>query len=333
MAGMEPDMPKPLTCPPDVLSRKLTGQRVIVTGANSGIGRVTARQLAKQGASVTLACRRIDEGEALAAEIRTQISGADVQARALDLGDLASVRAFANGFRADHDALHLLINNAGVMNTPHGKTADGFETQIGVNHLGHFLLTELLLDLLKRSAPSRVVVLSSCFHDKAMGREGDIDLDDLHFERRRYDGWEAYAQSKLANLLHARELARRLEGTGVTAVSAHPGWVRTNLMLHSMPVWVQDFILRPILGQMGMIEPWEGAQTSLYAALGDDVVQHAGAYFSQTGTYRDKALNRGGWPLTSPNPHAHDDDLAAALYDKSLELVGLKANPSTQAAA
>lgn len=326
-------MAKPLVCPPDLLQRDLRGRRAIVTGANSGIGLVTARQLAKQGASVTLACRRLEEGEARAAELRAELPDADLEVRALDLGSLASVRRFAEGYLAEHDALHLLINNAGVMNTPQGKTVDGFETQIGVNHLGHFLLTELLLDVLKKSAPARVVVLSSCFHDQAMGRDGVVDLDDLHFENRKYDGWQAYAQAKLANLLHARELARRLEGSGVVVASVHPGWVRTNLMRHSMPVFIQDWILRPILGQMGMIEPWEGAQTTLYAALADDVEQHPGAYYSQTGTYRDKKLNRGGWPLTSPNPHAHDDELAFALYERSLELVAEKGLADGRAAA
>ena len=215
------------------------------------------------------------------------------------------------------------------MNTPEGKTVDGFETQIGVNHLGHFLLTELLLDTLKKSAPARVVVVSSCYHDKAMGREGVIDLDDLHFDNRQYEGWVSYAQSKLANLLHAKNLAKRLDGTGVTAVSVHPGWVRTELMRHTMPAWMQS-VTRPILGMMGMVEPWEGAQTSLYAALASDVEAHPGAYYSQTGTYRDKAKNAGGWPLESPNPHANDDEMAQRLYEHSRQLVGLEAASARQ---
>lgn len=313
----------PLMCPPEVLSQDLRGRRAIVTGANSGIGFVTAKQLAKQGASVTLACRNEAEGRGRADEIRAEAPNADLEVRKLDLGNLSSVRAFVDGYLADHDSLHLLINNAGVMNTPKGKTADGFETQIGVNHLGHFLLTELLLDTLKTSAPARVVVVSSCYHDKAMGREGVIVLDDLHFENRKYDGWVSYAQSKLANVLHAKHLAKRLEGTGVTAVSVHPGWVRTELMRHTMPAWMQS-VTRPFMAMMGMVEPWEGAQTTLYAALGPDVEAHPGAYYSQTGTYRDKSKNAGGWPLESSNPHAHDDDMARRLYEHSRELVGLE---------
>mgnify|MGYP000117594303 CR=1 FL=1 len=316
-------MAKPHMCPPSLLEKNLEGKTFVVTGANSGIGFITARQLASQGATVVMGCRRTEEGDARAAEIREQHAKAKVEVVALDLGKLESVRAFAKTVLETHDALQGLINNAGVMNTPEGKTADGFETQIGVNHLGHFLLTDLLLPALKKGAPARVVNVSSCFHDKAMGREGKIDLDDLFFEKRDYDGWEAYAQSKLANLLHARALASRLEGTGVTAVSVHPGWVRTNLARHSMPLWVQNYIMRPILGIMGMIEPWQGAQSSLYAALADDVADHPGAYYSQLGVYRDKACNKGGWPLESPNPAARDMATADALYEKSRALVGL----------
>jgi NAD(P)-dependent dehydrogenase (short-subunit alcohol dehydrogenase family) len=179
--------------------------------------------------------------------------------------------------------------------------------------------------VLQRSAPSRIVCVSSCYHDQAMGRDGDIHFDDLFYESRTYDGWEAYAQSKLANLLHARGLAKRLEGTGVTAVSVHPGWVRTNLAQHSMPLWLQDWVLRPILGFMGMIEPWAGAQTSLHALLDDAVPEHAGAFYSQTGMYRDSSANVGGWPLRSPNPVAHDDVVVERLWTVSAELTGLAA--------
>ena len=136
----------------------------------------------------------------------------------------------------------------------------GFETQFGTNHLGHYLLTEELLPAIRAAAPSRIVNLSSCFHDKAQGRPGHIDFEDPNFERRTYDGWTAYGQSKLANLLHARQLARRLEGTGVTAVSVHPGWVRTALVKSFAPLWVQDVLLKPVFRLGGMIEPWEGTQ-------------------------------------------------------------------------
>lgn len=315
-------MAKPHMCAQALLNKDLSGKRYVVTGANAGIGLQTATQLAKQGAHVVLGCRREDAGQAAVASIVDQHPNAQVETKRLDLGDLSSVRAFA-GDLLDGDALalHGLVNNAGVMNTPKGTTKDGFETQIGVNHLGHVLLTELLLPALKRGAPARVVNVSSCFHDVAMGREGEIDLDDLCFERRDYDGWVAYAQSKLANLLHARGLAKHLDGTGVTAVSVHPGWVRTDLAKHTMPLFVQNYLARPIFRLRGMIEPWEGAQTSLHALLADEI--EPGAFYSQLGTYRDKAANAGGWPLRSPNPNAHDDALVEGLWTKSRELVGL----------
>lgn len=325
-------MPKPHVCDPALLETDLSGKTFIVTGANSGIGWVSAQQLAKQGAQVILACRRVSDAEARIAEARAELPSAKLEARELDLGSLASVRRFAEGFLADHDRLDGLLNNAGVMNSPQGKTVDGFETQLGINHVGHFLLTDLLLERLKASAPARVVNVSSCFHDVAMGRKGDIHLDDLHYESRKYDGWEAYAQAKLANLLHAKGLAKRLEGTGVTAVSVHPGWVRTNLARNSMPLWVQNYVMRPVFRLMGMIEPWEGAQTSLFALLDPSVGQHAGAFYSQTGTYRDKSCNAGGWPMNSPNPKAHDDALAEKLWQATEAMIA-KATTTARAAA
>ncbi len=330
-------MPRPHMCPPELLTRDLTGKVYVVTGGNSGIGLTTVQQVARQGGTVVLACRRVSEGEKARAEIVAGGVKGSVEVAELDLGDLSSVRRFAERFLAAHPALHGLVNNAGVMNTPQGKTKDGFESQLGVNHLGHFLLTELLLPALKRGAPSRVVNLSSCYHDVANGHEGRIDFDDLHFERRPYNGWAAYAQSKLANVLHARELARRLEGTGVVAVSVHPGWVRTNLIRSTLPTWMQDTVLRPFLRLAGMIEPWEGAQTTLFALLAPEVEKHPGAFFSQLGIYRDKASRKGGWPMRSPNPHAHDDAAAARLYEVSLGLVGLaspaQAQPGVQPGA
>ena len=316
-------MPKPLICPPALLAQDLSGQTIVVTGGNSGIGLVTVEQLAKQGATVVLAARRPAEGERARAEVLQRVPGARIEVAELDLAKLASVRAFATALLARHEVLHGLVNNAGVMNTPQSKTHDGFEMQLGTNHLGHFLLTELLLPALQKGAPSRIVNVSSCLHDMAQGFEGRIDFDDPNFERRKYEGWEAYAQSKLANVLHAKSLATRLAGSGVTAVSVHPGWVRTNLIRHSLPVWMQNSILRPVFFFGGMIEPWEGTQTTLYALLAPEVAAQAGAFFSQTGVYRDKAAKKGGWPLHSPNPHAHDQAAADRLDAMSRTLVGL----------
>jgi NAD(P)-dependent dehydrogenase (short-subunit alcohol dehydrogenase family) len=316
-------MPKPLLCSPALLDQDLAGRTYVVTGGNSGIGRVTVEQLARQGAHVVLAARRPADGERARTEIMESAPRGTIEVAQLDLASLGSVRSFAEQLRSKHEAIHGLVNNAGVMNTPQGRTADGFEMQFGTNHLGHYLLTELLLPALQRGAPSRIVNVSSCYHDKAQGREGRIDFEDLHFERRKYDGWAAYAQSKLANLLHARALAKRLAGTGVTTASVHPGWVRTNLIRHSIPVWMQDTLLRPLLRLAGMIEPWEGAQTTLHALLAPEVARQSGAYFSQLGFYREKSATKGGWPLHSPNPHAHDDEAADRLDQVSRQLVGL----------
>lgn len=315
-------MSKPLMLRPELLDLDLTLKTYVITGANSGIGLETARQLAKQGAQVVMACRRLDEGQRIAEDIRSSTPLARLEVRELDLGSLDSVRAFARKFSQEHSALHGLVNNAGVMNTPLKRTSDGFEMQFGVNHLGHFLLTQLLLPVLKTSAPSRIVNLSSAYHDRAMGREGAIHFDDPNYTSRKYDGWEAYAQSKLANVLHARQLAERLAGTGVTCVSVHPGWVRTGLVRNSTPVWVQDYLLRPVLHLAGMIEPWEGAQSTLHALLAPEVSEQSGQYFSQTGHYRDRNCNAGGWPLRSLNPNAHDTAAAARLWSLSEQLVG-----------
>jgi len=315
-------MPKPLMCSPAILERDLAGRVYVVTGGNSGIGLVTVQQLAKQGAHVVLAARRPAEGEKARAEVMAKGPRGAVEVMALDLASLASVREFAAALLAKHPAIHGLVNNAGVMNTPAGRTADGFEMQFGTNHLGHFLLTELLLPALRAGAPSRIVNVSSCYHDVANGREGKIDFEDLHFERRTYDGWTAYAQSKLANVLHAKQLAKRLAGTGVTAVSVHPGWVRTNLIRHSMPVWAQN-LLSPMFRFGGMIEPWEGTQTTLHALLAPEVESQNGAYFSQFGFYREAEAKKGGWPLRSPNPNANDDAVAERLERVSRDMVGL----------
>jgi NAD(P)-dependent dehydrogenase (short-subunit alcohol dehydrogenase family) len=196
----------------------MTGRSVIVTGANSGIGRAAAHALAGAGARVVLAVRNLDKGRSAAAMMPGQ-----TEVRELDLASLASVRAFAAAWEGEID---LLINNAGVMVPPLTRTADGFELQFGTNHLGHFALTNLLLE----HVTGRVVTVSSGMH-----RYGRIDFDDLNWERKRYNASRAYGQSKLANLLFTAELQRRLNaaGSGVLATAAHPGWAATNLQFHS----------------------------------------------------------------------------------------------------
>lgn len=306
-------------CDDSIITKDVSNKVFIVTGGNSGIGKVTATQLAKQGATVVIGCRRLSAGEKVATDINKLYEGTksgNVEAMVLDLASMASIRTFAKDFQAKHATLHCLVNNAGIMNTPKSKTQDGFELQFGTNHLGHFLLTNLLIDTLKASAPSRVVNLSSCFHNDANGRKGHIDFDDLNFESREYDGWTSYAQSKLANLLHARELARRLDGTGVTAASVHPGFVKSNLINHSMGTFTQ-VIMGPILThRMGMIEPWEGTQTSLHAILSEDIQN--GAFYAQ---HNSPAGVDGGWPYQSPSAEASDDDVALRLWEESEKLV------------
>lgn len=312
-----------LRCAPELFEKDLSGRTYIVTGANSGSGFATTAQLVRQGAHVVAACRRVAAGEEAVAGLSAERGSVEVME--LDLASLGSVRRFAETFLARHDRLHGLVNNAGVMATPEGRTEDGFETQLGVNHLGHFLLTELLLDTLEASVPSRIVCVSSVAHAGMRGTEATVDLDDLNFERRPYDPEEAYAQSKLANVLHATELARRLDGTGVTAFSVHPGWIRSNLVRHTMPAWVQNVLMRPFGRLLGMMSWEDGAQTTLHVLLDDQAPDHSGEYYSQNSIfYADRADRAGGWPMRSPNPLAHDAELARRLYDRSRELVGLQ---------
>ncbi|MEU9782764.1 oxidoreductase [Streptomyces phaeochromogenes] len=203
-----------------------SGRTVVVTGANSGIGYVTARELARRGARVVLACRSESRGTEAAERVAVEVPGSEAEFAPLDLGDLDSVREFAAAYVRKYERLDLLVDNAGVMALPQGRTADGFETQFGVNHLGHFALTGLLLPALLATPGARVVSVSSFVHALA-----NIDIDDLNSERK-YGRWTSYGRSKTANLLFVHELARRLAaiGSDVVAAAAHPGYAATNLM-------------------------------------------------------------------------------------------------------
>jgi NAD(P)-dependent dehydrogenase (short-subunit alcohol dehydrogenase family) len=318
----EYEMPKTLMCNPKLWEKDLTGRVYIVTGANSGSGFATTKQLAEQGAHVIGACRRVDAGKQAFDDLG-HIRGS-VEIMKMDLASLASVKNFAEAFLAKYDRLDGLVNNAGVMYSPEGRTEDGFEIQFGVNYLGHFLLTELLLDTLKASAPSRIVSVSSVAHAGMNGIYGEIVFDDLNFDNRDYHAGEAYANSKLAIVLHALDLARRLEGTGVSAFSVHPGWIRSNLAQGAVR-FVQNVLLRPFSGLLGTMSWFEGAQTSLHCLLDEDAPKHSGEFFSQNSIlYPNKENRPGGWPMPSPNPLAHDTDLAERLYHRSLELVRLE---------
>src|SRR5207302_10025694 len=209
-----------------------SGRIAVVTGANSGLGRIVARELAARGANLVLACRDEAKGRSTAKEIKAARPAAKIQVAALDLADLSSVRSFSERFRAGHDRLDLLVNNAGIMAAPYARTADGFELQLGTNHLGHFALTGLLLGALGARPGARVVTVSSNKH-----KAGRIDFDDLQGERR-YRRWRAYSQSKLANLLFMFELDRRAREAGLDLVSvaAHPGYAATNLQFNAPPL-------------------------------------------------------------------------------------------------
>ena len=274
-----------------------SGRTVVVTGANSGIGLVTARELAARGARVVLACRDVAKGEAVAPP-------GDVEVRRLDLADLASVRSFADRFTGE---VHVLVNNAGVMAIPHRRTADGFEMQFGTNHLGHFALTGLLLDRVR----DRVVTVSSTMH-----RVGRIVLDDLNWERRRYLRWAAYGQSKLANLLFTYELNRRLTGSGspVRACAAHPGYASTSLQSHTESVL--DHVMA--LGNRLAAQPAAmGALPTLYAAT---VAGLPGGSYVGPGGFLEQ---RGHPKVVGTTRSARDAEVARALWERSAQLTGV----------
>jgi retinol dehydrogenase-13 len=295
-----------------------------VTGANSGVGLETTRQLVKQGGHVIMACRRPDAAEEVAQSF-TGLKGSYEVIRC-DLADLQSVRDFAAEFLDKYDQLDGLMCNAGLvtMGREIQRTKDGFEMSIGVSYFGHFLLTELLLDVLKKSAPSRMAIVSSVVHAGSEGNRPDVYLEDLNYNTREFNNFAAYAEAKVAVILYAMELADRLEGTGVTTASVHPGWARSNFGRGGGLLMRTLFsIMRPFTYFVSESNE-DAAHTSLHCLLYDDVPKHSGAYFSQASVlYRDSECREGGWPMTSPNPNASNMETAKKLVDLSYELVGL----------
>ncbi len=282
------------------------GKIIIVTGANSGIGYETARALAHKGAHVVMACRSRGRAEAAAARIRAENPRGELALLDLDLADLASVRAFADAFHQRYDRLDVLVNNAGIMALPQRMTTkDGFEIQFGVNHLGHFALTGLLIERLLATPKSRVVTVSSKAH-----RFGTINFDDLNWERS-YSPWKAYGQSKLANLLFTFELQRRLEARDAEtiAVAAHPGYTATNLQRYMRSfTWFQKLLAQ---------SPEMGALPTLYAATMPDV--RGGDYFGP-----DSFMEMRGHPKrVRAKPHAYDAETARRLWKVSEALTGV----------
>ncbi|MFG2947462.1 oxidoreductase [Streptomyces adustus] len=290
----------------------LSGRTAVVTGANSGLGYVTARELARHGSRVVVACRSEPRGRAAVDRIGTEVPGTEVEFVRLDLGDLASVREFAARF--PYERLDLLVNNAGVMALPYGTTADGFETQFGVNHLGHFALTGLLLPALRATPGARIVTVSSMMHVLA-----NIDIDDLNSEHK-YRRWIAYARSKTANLLFTHELARRLAAAGsdTVAAAAHPGYAATNLQTAGPRAEGRRGAERLMeLGNRIVAQPAEmGALPSLYAATAPGVRPD-----SFTGP--SFVMWRGTPAPSRRTPWTRDDRVSERLWDASEALTGV----------
>jgi NAD(P)-dependent dehydrogenase (short-subunit alcohol dehydrogenase family) len=297
-----------------LLGADLRGKRIVITGTSSGLGEESTRALAAKGASITMAARDPGKNAASAGRVREQVPGADLETRTLDLTSLASVRAFAEGFLADHDRIDVLINNAGVMCCPHGTT------------LGHFLLTVLLAPALENSAPSRVVALSSGAHGIC-----GVDFDDPMFERRAYDAWLSYGQSKTANALFALDLDRRLRERGVSAYAVHPGMIMTSLGRHLTEETMRQMQERmrkraeaqgkaaDESGGMSFKTVEAGAATQVWAATAPELADHGGAYLAdcQVGVVGG-SLNENG-----VEPHARDPESAVRLWELSEKLVGV----------
>ncbi|QNO13967.1 SDR family oxidoreductase [Alkalicella caledoniensis] len=275
---------------------------VLITGANSGVGKATATELARMGATIIMACRNKERGEEALKEVRERSNSKKVELMLCDLASLSDIRCFCEKFEEKYQRLDVLINNAGVILPRRQLTKDGFEMQLGVNHFGHFLLTNLLLNLLTNSSHARIINVSSGAH-----KVGKIQFEDLGLEKR-YNLMKAYSRSKLANILFTYELARRLEGTGVTVNCLHPGAVSTNMGVDRETGFGK--LIHKIL--KGFLQtPLEGAATSIYLATSKEVEGVSGKYF-----YKQK-------PIES-SKSSHDIDLAKRLWNVSEAVVGLK---------
>ncbi|XP_037040300.1 retinol dehydrogenase 12-like [Bradysia coprophila] len=280
---------------------RIDGKIVIITGANTGIGRETALDLANRGAKVYLACRDLNRADATREDIILKTGNQNVFVKKLDLASLESVRMFVEEFKKCETKLHVLINNAGVMAINNRQTTqDGLEMQIGTNHFGHFLLTNLLLDTIKISAPARIINVSSIVH-----KCGTINRKDLQSEKS-YSKWPAYCQSKLANILFTRELAKRLKDSNVTANSLHPGVVRTELSRNLAILQYAALPLHPFTKS-----PKSGAQTSIMLAVDPDLKSVTGKYFADCAISKESTA-------------AQCDETATWLWDVSEGVTGIK---------
>ncbi len=283
------------------------GRVAIITGSSSGIGYETARVLAAKNATVIIAVRNLEKGQSALEKIKDEHPEADARVMELDLANLDSVHRFAEEFRRNFSQLDLLINNAGVMMPPYSKTTDGFELQFGTNHLGHFALTGLLLDMILNTENSRIVTISSSGH-----RAGKLDFDDLNWEKRKYKKMRTYADSKLANLYFTYTLQEKLEraGSRTIALASHPGWTGTELQRH---VGLFKFLNRFFSQSIDM-----GALPTLYAATAPDV--EGSDYYGPAGWKEIK-----GYPKKVDSDElSHDKEIAKKLWDVSEELTKVK---------
>ena len=296
--------------------RDLSGQRILITGGSAGLGAETARALAAHGASVVIAVRDLAKGERAAEAVRAgAASNASVDLIELDLASLASVRACADKLVAEGKSLQVLIANAGVMACPQGTTEDGFETQFGTNHLGHFVFVNRLVPLLVAGAPSRIVALSSSGH-----RMSDVDLDDPGFDRTPYDPWVAYGRSKTANVLFVVALDRRLRERGVRACAVHPGGIRTELGRHLTGETMQLLMERyPMREPSRFKSVPQGAATTVWAAIVADTDEIGGRYCEDCGVAQ---LTDDANAMSGVRTYALDREHAEALWARSEELVG-----------
>jgi len=295
-----------------LVDHDLTGRRALITGASTGLGEETARALAARGAEVVLAVRDPERGAAAMDRIRAAVPGAVLSQRIVALDSLGSVRAFTGAYLADGEPLDLLIANAGIMGCPQRSTVDGWEMQIGTNHLGHVALTVPLLPMLVDGG--RVIVLSSAGH-----RFADVDLDDPNFERTAYDPWVAYGRSKTANALFARELDRRLAGRA-HAYSVHPGRIVTELGRHLTREAIESLMASMTTGgEVGWKTIPQGAATTCWAATAAELDAHGGAYLEDCHVAEPTEDPVSG---TGVRAYAVDPDRAAALWDRTQEWLG-----------
>lgn len=284
----------------------LSGKVIIVTGANSGTGFEAARAYAFKNATTILACRSLERGRQALNQIQNEFSNANLDLIQMDLADMASIRKFTDDFMVKYNHLDILINNAGIMTPPYGLTKEGFELQIGINHLGHFALTGLLLKPILKSKGSRIVTMSSLTHSI-----GKIDFDDLH-QKKKYKPMKAYSQSKLANLLFAIELQRKLERAGVDVISlaAHPGWTGTNILR-------KEGILNYFNLLLGM-KPEKGVLPLLFASVSKSA--SGGSYYGPGGLNEMR-----GYPsLSKISSNAKDEEVSEKLWEVSEKLSGIK---------